>query len=119
MAYELALPPILSSVHPVFHVSMLRRYSGDPSHVLDYSTFRLDDDLTFDVEPVAILGRQVRKLRSKDIASVKVQWRGRPVEKATWETEREIRNIYPHLFEASGMSLDSFEEERLFKLGRM
>ena len=119
VAYELALPPSLSSVHPVFHVSMLRKYIGDPSHVLDFSTVQLDDDLTYDVEPVAILGRQVRKLRSKDIASVKVQWRGRPVEEATWETEREMRSRYPHLFEASGMFLDSFEDERLFKLGRM
>jgi len=75
--------------------------------------------LTYDVDPVAILGRQVRKLRSKDIASVKVQWRGRPVEEATWETEREMQRRYPHLFEASCMFLDSFEDECLFKLGRM
>ncbi|XP_070013731.1 uncharacterized protein [Nicotiana sylvestris] len=73
VAYELALPPRLSSVYPVFHVSMLRKYIGDPSHVLDFSTVQLDDYLTYDVEPVAILVRQVRKLRSKDIASVKVQ----------------------------------------------
>lgn len=41
----------------------------------------------------------VRKLRSKDIASVKVQWRGQPVEDATRETEREMQSRYPHLFE--------------------
>ncbi|XP_070021866.1 uncharacterized protein [Nicotiana sylvestris] len=81
--YELTLPPSLSSVHPVFHVSILQKYIGDPSHVLDFITVQLDYDLAYDVEPVAILGRQVRKLRSKDIASVKVQWRGRPVEEAT------------------------------------
>ncbi|XP_070006001.1 uncharacterized protein [Nicotiana sylvestris] len=78
VAYELALLPSVSSVHPMFHVSMLRKYIGDPSHVLDFSTVQLDDDLSYDVEPVVILERQVRKLRSKDIASVKVQWRGRP-----------------------------------------
>ncbi|XP_070025215.1 uncharacterized protein [Nicotiana sylvestris] len=49
--------------------------------------FELDGDLTYDVEPMAILERRVRKLKSKDIASVKVQWSGRPVEEATWETE--------------------------------
>ncbi|XP_070028921.1 uncharacterized protein [Nicotiana sylvestris] len=38
VAYELALPPSLSSVHSVFHVSMLRKYIGDPSHVLDFIT---------------------------------------------------------------------------------
>ncbi|XP_070025032.1 uncharacterized protein [Nicotiana sylvestris] len=73
VVYELALPPRLSSVHPVFHVSMLRKYIGDPSHVLDFSTVQLDNELTYVVELVAILERQVRKLRSKDIASVKVQ----------------------------------------------
>ncbi|XP_070022122.1 uncharacterized protein [Nicotiana sylvestris] len=76
VAHELALPPILSSVHPVFHVSMLRKYTGDPYHVLDFSTVQLEGDLIYDVEQTAILERQVRKLRSKDIASMKVQWRG-------------------------------------------
>ncbi|XP_070005266.1 uncharacterized protein [Nicotiana sylvestris] len=65
-------------------------YISDPSNVLDFSTFQLDGDLTYDVEPVAILGRQVRKLRSKDITSVKMQWIGQPMEDATWETEREM-----------------------------
>ncbi|XP_070025595.1 uncharacterized protein [Nicotiana sylvestris] len=49
------------------------KYVGDLSHVLDFSTVQLDDYLTYDVELVAILERQVQKLRSKDIASVKVQ----------------------------------------------
>ncbi|XP_070003203.1 uncharacterized protein [Nicotiana sylvestris] len=73
VAYELAFPPSLSGVHPVFHVSMLRKHIGDSSHVLDFSTVQLDGDFTYNVEPVAILERQVRRLRSKDIASVKVQ----------------------------------------------
>ncbi|XP_070017389.1 uncharacterized protein [Nicotiana sylvestris] len=76
VAYELALPPSLPGVHLVFHVSMLLKYIGDPSHILDFSMVHLYGDLTYDVESVAILERQVRKLRSKDIASVKVQWRG-------------------------------------------
>ncbi|XP_070045017.1 uncharacterized protein [Nicotiana tomentosiformis] len=75
VAYKLALPPSLSSVHLVFHFSMLRKYFGDPSHVLDFSIVQLDGDLTYDEQSVAILDRQVQKLRSKNIASVKVQWR--------------------------------------------
>ena len=35
VAYRLALPPSLSSVYEVFHVSMLRKYTPDPTHVVD------------------------------------------------------------------------------------
>uniref|UniRef100_A0A1S4C008 Chromo domain-containing protein n=1 Tax=Nicotiana tabacum TaxID=4097 RepID=A0A1S4C008_TOBAC len=55
-------------------------YYGDLSHVLDISTVQLDEDLTYDVEPVSILDRQIQKLRSKKIVSVKVHWRGQPIE---------------------------------------
>ncbi|XP_070017613.1 uncharacterized protein [Nicotiana sylvestris] len=88
VTYELALPPRFVGLHPVFHVSMLRRYHGDSSHVLDLSSVQLDKDLSYIEEPVAILDRQVRKLRSKNIASVRVQWRGQQVEEVTWETEQ-------------------------------
>ena len=74
VAYRLALPPSLSAVHPVFHVSMLRKYHGDPSHVFDFSSVQLDKDLTYEEESVAILARQVRQLRSKSYTSVRVQW---------------------------------------------
>ncbi|XP_070041422.1 uncharacterized protein [Nicotiana tomentosiformis] len=67
VAYELALPPSLSSAHPVFNIFMLRKYLGDLFHILNFSTVQLDGNLTYDVEPVAILDRQVRKLRSKNI----------------------------------------------------
>ncbi|XP_070014628.1 uncharacterized protein [Nicotiana sylvestris] len=83
VAYRLALLPSLLAVHPVFHVSMLRKYHGDPSHVLDFSTVQLDKDLTYEEEPVTILERQVRQLRSKNFPSVCVQWRGQPIEAVT------------------------------------
>ncbi|XP_069143439.1 uncharacterized protein [Solanum lycopersicum] len=70
--YELALPPGLSGVHPIFH------------------------------EPVAILDGEVRKLRSNEIASVKVQWKNRPVEESTWKNEADMQERYPHLLTDSG-----------------
>ncbi|XP_070031370.1 uncharacterized protein [Nicotiana tomentosiformis] len=48
--------------------------------------------------PVAILDKQVQKLRNKEIASVKVLWRNQQVEKATWKAEEEMKK-YPYLFE--------------------
>ncbi|XP_070007636.1 uncharacterized protein [Nicotiana sylvestris] len=91
IAYELALPPSLSGVHPVFHVSMLQRYHADMSHVLDFSTIQLDEILGYEEEPVSIVARQDRQLRSKSISAVKVQWRGQPVEEATWESEDSLK----------------------------
>ncbi|EOY08667.1 Retrotransposon protein, Ty3-gypsy subclass, putative [Theobroma cacao] len=99
VAYRLALPPDLSNIHPVFHVSMLRKYNPDPSHVIRYETIQLQDDLTYEEQPVAILDRQVKKLRSKDVASVKVLWRNHTSEEVTWEAEDEMRTKHPHLFD--------------------
>ncbi|XP_070004557.1 uncharacterized protein [Nicotiana sylvestris] len=115
VAYKLALSPSLSGVHPVFHVSMLRRYHADLSHMLDFSTIQLDESLGYEKEPVAIVDRQDRQLRSKRISTVKVRWRGQPVEEATWESEEDMQNRYPHLFGTSCTFLCPFEDERLFK----
>ncbi|VFQ73494.1 unnamed protein product [Cuscuta campestris] len=76
----------LSKIHNVFHVSMLRRYRSDPSHVIPADTVTLDENLTYEVEPVEILAREVRQLRNKTIPLVKVLWRSHTVEEATWET---------------------------------
>ena len=48
VAYRLALPPSLSSVHAVFHVSMLRKYTPDPTHVVDWGELAVDADGTFE-----------------------------------------------------------------------
>ena len=102
VAYQLALPPGLSGVHPVFHISMLRKYHQGGDHVIQWDSVLLDQNLTFEEEPITILDRQIRKLRSKEIASVKVQRKHRQVEEATWETESDMRSKYPHLFDHSG-----------------
>ncbi|XP_030505112.1 uncharacterized protein LOC115720090 [Cannabis sativa] len=72
MAYRLALPPSLSVVHNVFHVSMLKKYVSDPMHVLSYEALELQLDLSYDERPVQILDRKEKVLRSKTIALVKV-----------------------------------------------
>ena len=69
----MALPPGLSAVHPNLHVSMLQKYIPNESHVLSLDSVELGLDFAFEEEPIAILDRQIRKLRTKEIASVKVQ----------------------------------------------
>ena len=54
VAYRLALPPEFEKIHNVFHVSMLRRYRSDPSHVVS-EVIELRPDLTYEEEPVEIL----------------------------------------------------------------
>ena len=62
VAYELALPLELTAVHPVFHVSMLRKYLPDDSHVLQLPAIKVDPRMTYVEKPIAVLDRQVRKL---------------------------------------------------------
>ena len=47
---------------------------------------------------MAILDRQVRKLRNKEVASVKVLWRNNNREEMTWEAEELMKKNYPQLF---------------------
>ncbi|KAL0547191.1 hypothetical protein IC582_017119 [Cucumis melo] len=99
VAYRLALPPSLSAVHDVFHVSMLRKYVPDPSHVVDYEPLEIDENLSYVEQPVEVLAREVKTLRNKEIPLVKVLWRNHRVEEATWEREDDMRSRYPELFE--------------------
>ena len=99
VAYRLALPPDLEKIHNVFHVSMLRRYRSDPSHVVSSETIELRADLTYEEEPVKILAREVKELRNKKIPLVKVLWRNHKTEEATWESEETMRQQYPQLFD--------------------
>ena len=101
VAYRLALPPSLEKIHNVFHVSMLRKYRSDPSHVLQVDDMAIDRDLTYEEEPVQILAREIKQLRRKTVPLVKVLWRNHKMEEATWEPEETMRVQYPHLFQGN------------------
>uniref|UniRef100_A0A1S4BFN9 Tf2-1-like SH3-like domain-containing protein n=1 Tax=Nicotiana tabacum TaxID=4097 RepID=A0A1S4BFN9_TOBAC len=55
VAYKLELPALMTLVHPVFHVSMLREYVPDLAHIISPEVVEINDDLTHDEEPVEIL----------------------------------------------------------------
>ncbi|WMV18379.1 hypothetical protein MTR67_011764 [Solanum verrucosum] len=98
MAYELELPTNLAAVHPVFHISLLKKYVCDLAFVMLLEIVAVKDSLSYEDVPIKILDHQVRRLRNKEVASVKVLWRSQSVEGATWEAEAAMKSKYPPLF---------------------
>ncbi|XP_061371301.1 uncharacterized protein LOC133313905 [Gastrolobium bilobum] len=98
-AYRRALPPNLAGLHDVFHVSQLRRYIYDSSHVLQPEDVELRENLTYTVRPFQILERSINNLRSKEVPLVKVQWNDMTAYETTWERQDELRKLYPEFFE--------------------
>nr|XP_027062810.1 uncharacterized protein LOC113689203 [Coffea arabica] len=64
---KLKLPASMARIHDVFHVSMLRKYYPDPSHVLQLEGIEVDETLSYEEGPVKILEREVKELRNKKI----------------------------------------------------
>ncbi|XP_070050125.1 uncharacterized protein [Nicotiana tomentosiformis] len=77
----------------------MEKVVGDPSAIVPVETIEISEELSYEEILVAILDRQVQKLRNKEIAFVNVLWRNQQVEEATWEAENEMKKKYPHLFE--------------------
>ncbi|XP_058775523.1 uncharacterized protein LOC131649783 [Vicia villosa] len=95
VTYRIALPSSFANLHDVFHVSLLRRYVPDLSHVIQMDDVRVKDNLTIEASPVRIEGREVKQLRGKEIALVKVMWGGPSGESLTWEREDHMRESHP------------------------
>ena len=99
VAYQVALPPSLSNLHSVFHISQLRKYVHDPSHVIELDNVQVKENLTYETQPLRIDDRMVKQLRGKEIPLVKVVWGSASGEDATWELEGQMRDAYPTLFD--------------------
>ena len=112
MAYRLELPSSLSRIHDVFHVSILKKYYPDPTHILRPEEIEIDESLTYKEKPVQLLDRKVKELRNKQIPLVKILWRNHGVEKATWEVEEKMQKKYSELFVNQD---EKFQERNSFK----
>jgi hypothetical protein len=62
MAYQLALPDSLRHMHDVFHVSILRHYVSDPTHVIDMSSLQVSTEGSLTEDPICILNHHIRQL---------------------------------------------------------
>ena len=102
VTYGLELPLELEKIDNIFHVSMLKRYEPDLSHTLQAPLVELRGHLSFEVQPVKILDRQVKMLRRKVIPMVKVLLRSDLVQKVTWEPEKLLKRSQPLLIQEQG-----------------
>ena len=84
VTYALELPAELAAVHPVFHISLLKKYVGDPASIVPLESVAVKDSLSYEDVPVDILDLHVKRLRNKEVASVKVLWRSQSIEGAIW-----------------------------------
>ena len=103
VAYQLELPPELSDVHNVFHVSQLRKCLQVPDKPnlykdVDHQAIDLQPDLTYREKPIRILDKAERRTRSRTIKYFKVQWSNHTEAEATWEREDYLRSEFPDLF---------------------
>jgi len=99
VAYKLELPSHLRKMHNVFHVSMLRKYVPDPSHVLKFDKLQVSEDGALQAEPFCILDHRVRRLRNREFEQVKVQWDQYSPGSATWEDAAVIFQNFPYLLD--------------------
>ena len=102
VAYRLVLTPSMLGVHEVFHVSILRKYTPDPAHEVDWGQIEIDTDGAFEEGPVCIVDSREQVLRRKTVRLVRVLWRHCGVEESTWEREDTMRATYPFLFMDEG-----------------
>ncbi|WVZ89534.1 LOW QUALITY PROTEIN: hypothetical protein U9M48_035918, partial [Paspalum notatum var. saurae] len=98
VAYRLELPPSLSGVHDVFHVSQLKKCLRVPGEQAPLEDLNVHEDLTYTKHPVKILETSERITRNKRIKMCRVQWSHHTEKEATWEREDEMKEAYPNLF---------------------
>lgn len=88
MAYELELTLSLGSIHPVFYVLMLNKSVGDPSLVVPLECIGVSVSLSCKEAPIEYLDQQVHWFWTKDVDSVKIQWRNQSVKKLLGKMKR-------------------------------
>jgi hypothetical protein len=97
--YKLELPEGLAGVHPVFHVSQLRKCLKLPKEQVPTEALDLQNTLEYREYPVQIIDRATKETRSTTILMCKVLWSNHTEREATWEKQSELRLRYPYLFE--------------------
>ncbi len=98
VAYQLELPPQLSDVHDVFHVSQLKKYLCVPEEQLPMEDLDAKEILSQQEYPVKVLETSKRVTRNKKNKMCKVQWSNHTEEEATWEKADQLKAEFPDIF---------------------
>ena len=88
----------------MFHVSSLRKYVYDASHVVEIEPVHLNENLAYEEYPIRIVDNMDKVLRGAIVKLVKVQWSNHEEQEATWELESELKEKYLNLFYNQGIS---------------
>ncbi|XP_031097040.1 calcium-binding and coiled-coil domain-containing protein 2-like [Ipomoea triloba] len=99
----------LDKVHNVFHVSQLKRYVPDASHILKPEELEMDDSLVYEEKPIQILDSKTRDTRRKLVKMIKVQWSNHSFEEATWELESVMREREEATWELESVMRERYE----------
>ena len=97
MAYQLAFLTNLK-IHNVFHVSLLKNYVHDPTHMINWNMIKMKPEGEFQEEPIHIMDMRKIELQNRVVAQVKVQWKHFSPKEATWELEEDLKKSYPTPF---------------------
>jgi hypothetical protein len=101
--YQISFSNSLRCMHDVFHVSVLRHYSSDPSHVIDMIYLQVSDEGSLMVEPIQILDHRIQQLGFRIVNQVKFQWDNYIPHSATWEDAYEMRQQFPYFLDRLNM----------------
>jgi hypothetical protein len=95
VAYKLKLPPKMSAIHSVFHVSQLKKCVRLPTEIIAEPELEIEPDLSYQEYPSKILDCKERSTWAKSIKMYKIQWSNHSEEEATWEIEEFLCSNFP------------------------
>ena len=98
VAYQFNLLPHIR-IHDVFHISLLKKYVVDQTHIIIWDNIQVEPEGDFHTEPMCIFDKREIQLQKHTIVQIKVQWKHYSAKEATWESEEIMRQNFPALFQ--------------------
>ena len=98
IAYRLQLPPEMSAIFNVFHVSQLKKCLRVPEEAIEPTSVKIESDLTYGEKPIRVIEEMERVTRSKVVKFYKVVWNNHSEQDATWERDDFLCDAYPTFY---------------------